>query len=502
MRPGGRRRPCPPEASRTSRRRSRICASRTRNTITVGAGDLIGASPLVSALFHDEPTIESMNVDRHGRGGVGNHEFDEGVPSCCACRTAAATRSTAARAATCSRVPTSSTSPRTCSTGHGRDDPAAVRDQEDRQREDRVHRADARGHADDRHALRGRRPRVPARGRRPSTRSCTSSPQGQGIKAFVVLLHQGGSRTPGAGVPGAREPRTHTSDVEQVRELRRAGDHLDRQRPRSSSEGRGQRAHPPPYICTIDGKLVTSAASFGRVVTDIDLEIDTSASEIKWREGGECHRQAERRRPKDGNRRAILALHDALSAPLANRVVGTITRRHPLARGTPDGQNAAGEQPMGDVIADAMLEARPDRLRRRGGGVHELRRRPRRACSSTRSRGGEQPGEVTYAEAFTVQPFGNTLVVKTCTGRQMYDVLEQQFNNPAAGRNRIMLVSRTSTTTGRRRRAAHRDGTLSFDRGDHRRQGRRATGWSMNNFMADGGDGYTVFRTVHRRARR
>ena len=47
-------------------------------------------------------------------------------------------------------------------------------------------------------------------------------------------------------------------------------------------------------------------------------------------------------------------------------------------------------------------------------------------------RGGEAPGEVTYAEAFTVQPFGNTLVVKTCTGQQIYDVLNQQFNNPAA----------------------------------------------------------------------
>ena len=49
--------------------------------------------------------------------------------------------------------------------------------------------------------------------------------------------------------------------------------------------------------------------------------------------------------------------------------------------------------------------------------------------------GGEQPGEVTYAEAFAVQPFGNTLVVKTCTGQQLYDVLEQQFENPAAGRS-------------------------------------------------------------------
>ena len=49
------------------------------NTITVGAGDMIGASPLVSALFHDEPTIEALNSIGLDVTGVGNHEFDEGV---------------------------------------------------------------------------------------------------------------------------------------------------------------------------------------------------------------------------------------------------------------------------------------------------------------------------------------------------------------------------------------------------------------------------------------
>jgi 5'-nucleotidase len=49
------------------------------NTITVGAGDMIGASPLVSALFHDEPTIEALNSLGMDVTGVGNHEFDEGV---------------------------------------------------------------------------------------------------------------------------------------------------------------------------------------------------------------------------------------------------------------------------------------------------------------------------------------------------------------------------------------------------------------------------------------
>ena len=50
-----------------------------RRSITVGAGDLVGATPLVSAAFHDEPTIELMNSLGLQISSVGNHEFDEGT---------------------------------------------------------------------------------------------------------------------------------------------------------------------------------------------------------------------------------------------------------------------------------------------------------------------------------------------------------------------------------------------------------------------------------------
>ncbi|HSK89152.1 MAG TPA: hypothetical protein VK880_12380, partial [Anaerolineales bacterium] len=49
------------------------------NTVVVSAGDMIGASPLLSALFHDEPTIEAFNLIGLDFNAVGNHEFDEGV---------------------------------------------------------------------------------------------------------------------------------------------------------------------------------------------------------------------------------------------------------------------------------------------------------------------------------------------------------------------------------------------------------------------------------------
>ena len=135
----------------------------------------------------------------------------------------------------------------------------------------------------------------------------------------------------------------------------------------------------------------------------------------------------------DDDAQAILDKYAALSAPLANRVIGSIAGDIRSSRDVPNGQNAAGEQPMGDVIADAMLEATsPTDF---GGAVAAF-------MNSGGVRGGlifnqiggvEQPGEITYGEAFTVQPFGNTLVVNTCTGQQIYDELNQQFNNPEAG---------------------------------------------------------------------
>ena len=72
-------RPSTRAACSTSQPGSRACARPIRTPSRSGAGDLIGASPLISGLFHDEPTIESMNALGLDVTGVGNHEFDEGV---------------------------------------------------------------------------------------------------------------------------------------------------------------------------------------------------------------------------------------------------------------------------------------------------------------------------------------------------------------------------------------------------------------------------------------
>ena len=148
---------------------------------------------------------------------------------------------------------------------------------------------------------------------------------------------------------------------------------------------------------------------------------------------------------------------------------------------------------MGDVIADAMLEATtPTDF---GEGVAAFMNSGGVAAGLLFDQisGGEQPGEVTYGEAFTVQPFGNTLVVKTCTGQQIYDVLNQQFNNPAR------RLEPDHAAVGERPLPVDDDAGPHVVAGSLARRGRAPSqgddyNVTVNNFMADGGDGYTVFR--------
>jgi 5'-nucleotidase len=318
----------------------------------------------------------------------------------------------------------------------------------------------------------------------------------QGVKAFVVLLHQGGAQRPPAppSSPATQPNGDEYTDVNRCvnfngPEMESIANGLDRRVSVIISAHTHQ-----PYICRMSGKLVTSAASFGRLITDVDLTIDQRSKAVTA--AAAVNKIVTQDVAQDPGAKAILDKYSALAAPLANRVIGSITADIRSARDNPSGQNAAGEQPMGDVIADAMLEATtPSDF---GGAVAAFMNSGgvRAGLIHDQISGGEQPGEVTYGEAFTVQPFGNTLVVKTCTGQQIYDVLNQQFNNPSAGSNRIMLPSANVhyqwTTVG----GPHVvDGTVSFDRGTTFIDKAARYRVAVNNFMADGGDNYTVFRS-------
>jgi 5'-nucleotidase len=472
------------------------------NTITVGAGDLIGASPLVSALFHDEPTIEALNSIGMDVSGVGNHEFDEGVDELLRMRYGNQHGGTGCHPVDgCqdgtpyggSLFPYLAANVFYLGTDKTILPPYEVR---------KVGNAKV---AFIGLTLEGT-PEIVTPSAvagldfRPEVQTVNALVdklrKEQGVKAFVVLLHQGGTQRPPA--PPSSPSTTPTGDeyTDVNRCVNFNGPEIE-----GIAAGLDPRvsvivsAHThQPYVCTMSGKLVTSASSFGRVVTDIDLTIDHQSKAVT--QATAVNRIVTQDVAQDPKAKAILDKYTTLSAPLANRVVGSVTTDIRSARDTPSGQNDAGEQPMGDAIADAMLEATaPTDF---GGAVAAFMNSGgvRAGLIFGQISGGEQPGQVTYGEAFNVQPFGNTLVVKTCTGQQIYDVLNQQFNNPAAGSNRIMLPSANVhyqwTTAGGPKVV---DGSVSFDGGTTFID--KAAGYrvSMNNFMADGGDGYSVFRS-------
>ena len=189
------------------------------------------------------------------------------------------------------------------------------------------------------------------------------------------------------------------------------------------------------YNCMIDGKLVTSAASNGRLVTDIDLKVRRADGEVveKTARNIIVTRDVE----KDQRQTALLSQYEPAAEKISNRIVGSIAGT--LTRDT----TPAGESALGDVVADALWfaaqrtpDARPDLAVWNPGGIRaDLVARPH----------GQGLSPVTFAQVFAVLPFGNELIVKSISGESVLAMLEQQFGgaNGASDRVRIMQVSRS-----------------------------------------------------------
>src|SRR3990170_5341187 len=110
--------------------------------------------------------------------------------------------------------------------------------------------------------------------------------------------------------------------------------------------------------------------------------------------------------------------------------------------------------------------------------------------------GGELPGQVTYGESFTVQPFGNSLVTMTLTGAQIDTLLEQQFNGCGTqNANRILQVSNGFTyswSLGGVACAKVDPATIMINGVPiNLTASYRVT---VNSFLADGGDNFLVLK--------
>jgi 5'-nucleotidase len=257
------------------------------------------------------------------------------------------------------------------------------------------------------------------------------------------------------------------------------------------------------YRCTITSggvtRLITSASSFGRILSDISLTFDrngrltqASAENLIVDNALNAPGPGVTRQPdpskEDPEVAAVVAQYVAAAAPLANQVIGRI--QGDLTRTG----NTFGESQLGDVIADAQLAATEppglgdaDIAFMNPGGIRAD------LLASTIS-GGEAVGEVTYGEAFTVQPFGNSLVTKTMTGEMIRRLLQQQFVG-CGGQltQRILQVSHTFSYEQDAAGATceSRIGQMWVDGVEV--QPADVFRVTMNSFLAAGGDGFTVF---------
>ena len=449
----------------------RAAEAEADNSIIVSAGDLIGASPLISALFHDEPTIEAMNLIGLDINGVGNHEFDEG-------------------AAELLRMQYGGSHP---VDGDLDGTPFLGADFEflaanvvvDDTGETIFPAYTVKNYQGVKVAfigmtLEGTPSIVTPSGVAGLTfldevetvNALIPKLQQNNIEAIVVLMHQGGFASEGGGDgDGCGTLSGPLNDI--VTGLDDAVDLV-------IGGHNNQR-----FACMdVDGKAVTMAYHSGRMFTDIDVTLNRVTKDMTVLSIDNKENFQDGVTPA-ADLTALINKYDTLSAPLANAVIGEITTDILRAN------NAAGESALGDVIADAQLEATSPvgfgeavvAFMNPGGIRDDL--------IFAEVPGGEAPGEVTFGEAFSVQPFGNSLVTMTLTGAQIHTLLTQQWVGQTSPR--ILQVSDGFTYTWD---ASEPDGSkvdpstikiggVVVDAGT----GYRVT---VNSFLADGGDNFSV----------
>jgi len=435
-----------------------------KNTIFVAAGDLIGASPFLSAMFHDEPTIASLSMMGLAISSVGNHEFDEGkdellrmqnggchpVDKCY--RPEHRFEGAKFHYLAASTVDKSSGKtvfpPYEIRVFDGI--PVAFIGLTLKGTADIISPAAANG--------------LEFRDEADTVNALIPELKARGIEAIVVLIHEGGFPTGDynecPGISGAI--------VDIVKKFDRAVDVV--------ISGHTHQA----YVCEIDGRLVTSGDKYGTLVTAIDLKLDPLSRDIASAKADNTIVRIGAL-PKDPEQTALIDSYEKLAAPIANRRAGTVAET--LSR-VP---NAAGESALGDVIADAQLAATRDEAK--GGAVIAFTN-PGGIRTDIDKR---DDGSVSYAEIFASQPFRNQLVTLTLTGSQIKAMLEQQWHDPT--RPRVLPASKgfaygwdPTKPEGERVAAASMklngapiDPAASY----------RVT---VNNYLALGGDGFTVLK--------
>jgi 5'-nucleotidase len=473
------------------------------NTLVVGAGDLVGATPLASGLFHDEPTIEVLNQIGLDVSSVGNHEFDKGRTELlrlqnggCYPRPADG-GSGVVGVDTCMNNGTFSgarfqylaANVRDTHTGRTLFPATALREVGGvkigfigltlRATPSVVTPAGVEG--------------LKFQSEVATVNRLAPQLKAQGAAAVVVLIHQGGqtsARTvqdktcPDFSGPILALADQFVSSVDVV-----VSGHTHQE-----------------YVCVRpDGKLVTQTGFYGRLVTQIDLQIDPQTRRVLSKDANNVVvlngatvkdangnalplPQGSTALPPDPAVEAIVRRYGDLTAPLSDMEVGRLAA--PLDRHT----NAAGESTLGAMVADAFLAGSSDpSYGKRAAQIAFTNPGGLRADLSNLS--------VTFGQLFNVLPFNNTLVTMDLTGAQLLRLLEQQWEKPQPAGGRILPVSNGFSYTwdanmpeGAAPGTGHRvvPGSMRLNAVPIAMdQSYRVT---VNSFMASGGDALSVFK--------
>ena len=441
---------------------------RQPNSITVSAGDLIGASPLVSAYFLDEPTIQAMNAIGLGLNAVGNHEFDKGSAELLRMQNGGCEKHT-------TRVPC-----RVEPFGGATFQFLAAN----------VHRSDGQTILPG-SAVRQFGPvKIGFIGMTLKETATLVTPAGvaglafadeaasanaivpmlkaQGADAVVLLIHQGGK-------PGENYLQTGCDGL--TGGILPIMDKLD---PAIAIVVSGHTHY--AYACELErggaNRLLTSAGRNGYLVTDIRLTFDPATRALIHRSAINVPVQPQQ--GADEGVAALVARYSAEAAPAAARSVGKLKGNAPYS-------DVYDESPAANLIADAQLAA--TKAENHGNADISF-------INSSGVRTGITPasdGTVTYGQIFAAQPFGNNLVVKSLTGVQLKALLEQQF-----------VVESGKTEVGS---LLVPSANFRFDYDLSRPEGQRIVSMtlngkrirsdaryrvSVNNFLASGGDGFSA----------
>jgi 5'-nucleotidase len=240
------------------------------------------------------------------------------------------------------------------------------------------------------------------------------------------------------------------------------------------------------YNCVIDGRPVTSASSFGRLLTDIDLELDRRSKDVV--EVRANNQVVTQNVFKAMDMTQLIERYAVIAAPLRDRVIGRISADITQAN------DDSLEQAAGNLIADAQHAATASS--ETGGAVAAFMNPGGvRAPFAFVQSGSEGDGNVTYGEAFTVQPFGNSLVTMTLTGAQILEMLQSQWCGQTSPR--VLLPSagvHYTWSTGAAANACTTNPVSNLTIGGTPVDPAASYRITVNSFLADGGDNFPVLR--------